>query len=318
MVTGAAGLLGTTLVKQLLSDGHRVRAMINQKALPLPSHDHLEIVSCDLLDVIALESCMRDVRFLYHCAGKVSFARKDKKALYDINVRATANVVNAALEAGVHKMVYVSSVAALGRLRENQTIDETAHWTKETSNSVYGQSKYLGELEVWRGIAEGLNAVMVNPSIILGPGNWNEGSTAIFKNVYEEFGWYTDGTTGFVDVRDVCKAMTMLMESDIVAERFIVSAENTTYQNVFNQIADAFGKKRPSKKVTPLLAELVWRLEACKSMLTGKPPLITKETAATALAHVYFENQKLKNFLPDFHYTTLQETIQYTCRQLLA
>lgn len=318
MVTGAAGLLGTTLVKQLLSDGHRVRAMINQTALPLPSHDNLEIVSCDLLDVIALESCMHDVQFLYHCAGKVSFTSKDKKALYDINVRATANVVNAALEAGVHKMVHVSSVAALGRLRENQSIDETANWTKETSNSVYGQSKYLGELEVWRGIAEGLNAVIVNPTIILGPGNWNEGSTAIFKNVYEEFSWYSDGTTGFVDVRDVCKAMTILMESDIVAERFIVSAENATYQHVFNLMADAFGKKRPSKKVTPLLAALVWRLEACKSVITGKAPLITKETAATALAHVYFENQKLKNFLPDFHYTSLQETIQYSCRQLLA
>ncbi len=316
MVTGAAGLLGSTLVNQLLSAGHRVRAMVNKTSLSIPSQDNLDIVTCDLLDVVALEACMRDVQFVYHCAGKVSFSGKDKKALYDINVKATANMVNASLEAGIIKMVHVSSVAALGRLREDQSIDETAHWTKETSNSVYGQSKFLGELEVWRGIAEGLNAVMVNPTIILGPGNWSEGSTAIFKNVFDEFGWYTDGTTGFVDVRDVCKAMLLLMESDITAERFIVSAENATYQHVFNQIADAFGKKRPSKKVTPLIAALVWRIEACKSLFTGKPPLITKETAATALAHVYFENGKLKSFLPGFAYLPLEETIQHTCRQL--
>ena len=187
------------------------------------------------------------------------------------------------------------------------------NWTPETSNSKYGESKYLGEMEVWRGIAEGIEAAIVNPTIILGPGNWEDGSTAIFKSVYNEFPWYSNGTTGFVDVNDVAKAMIQLMESDISGERFIVSAHNETYRNVFNSIADAFNKKRPYKEVTPFLAKLVSRMEALKSFFTGKDPLITKETAATAIARVQFDNTKLLKHLPSFQYESLQQTISNTC-----
>ena len=187
------------------------------------------------------------------------------------------------------------------------------NWTEETSNSNYGQSKYLGELEVWRGIGEGLDAVMVNPVIILGEGDWNAGSSRIFKSVYDEFPWYAEGVSGFVDVRDVAKAMIALMESDISSERFIISAENRSYREVFNLIANAFGKKQPSKKVTPFIAGVVWRLEAVKKMFTGKNPLITKESAASALANVYFENNKLLKFLPDFRYRPIEETVTDTC-----
>ena len=158
-------------------------------------------------------------------------------------------------------MVHVSSVSALGRIREGEYITENMQWTEETSNSKYGQSKYMGELEVWRGIAEGLNAVIVNPSLILGAGDWNESSTEIFQSVYKEFPWYADGASGFVDVRDVARAMILLMGSEITAERFILSGENSSYRDLFNKIADAFNKKRPSKKVTPLLAAIVWRWE---------------------------------------------------------
>jgi nucleoside-diphosphate-sugar epimerase len=226
-------------------------------------------------------------------------------------------VVNAALQAGIKKMVHVSSVAALGRIREGEPITETMNWTEETSNSVYGQSKYLGELEVWRGIGEGLNAVIVNPVIILGCADWKSGSSQIFKSVYDEFPWYTEGVSGFVDVGDVAKAMIALMQSNISNERFIISAENSSYRQVFNWIADGFGKKRPHKKVTPLIAKIVWRLEAIKSKFSGKNPLITKETATTALAEVRYNNEKLLKFLPDFQYTSIGSAIATTCQQML-
>jgi nucleoside-diphosphate-sugar epimerase len=310
LVTGGAGLLGKELITQLLTQGKQVRAIFNKTPLPEFHAAGLEQMQCDILDVVGLEEAMKDIEEVYHCAAIVTFNPKRKMEMFKINVEGTANVVNAALDAGVKKMVYVSSV---GRIREDTPINETMNWTEETSNSNYGQSKYLAELEVWRGIGEGLNAVMVNPVVILGAGDWNSGSSQIFKNVYNEFPWYTDGTTGFVDVRDVVKAMLQLMDSDITAQRFILSAESRSFQELFNLIAKAFDKKAPHKKVTPLVAAIVWRLEAMKSKFTKKDPLITKETAKTAMAKVNFDNSKLKKYLPDFTYRKIEDTVTETC-----
>jgi nucleoside-diphosphate-sugar epimerase len=273
----------------------------------------VEQFQCNVLDIIGLEEAMDGVDEVYHCAAVVAFDPSRKREMFQINIEGTTNIVNAALSMGIRKLVHVSSVAALGRLRENETVNETMNWNEETSNSLYGQSKYLGELEVWRGIGEGLNAVVVNPVIILGEGDWNAGSSQIFKSVYDEFPWYSEGVSGFVDVRDVARLMIALMESNISSERFIISAENISYRNLFNLIATAFGKKQAHKKVTPLIAKIVWRLEAIKSRLTGKKPLVTKETADTALAKVEYDNAKLLKFLPDFKYRSIEETIVDTC-----
>lgn len=316
LVTGGAGLLGKELITQLLAQGKQVRAIYNKTPLPEFHSAALVQMQCNILDVVGLEEAMEGVEQVYHCAAIVTFDPKRKMEMFKINIEGTANVVNAALDAGIKKMVYVSSVSALGRIRENELINETMNWTEETSNSNYGQSKYLAELEVWRGIGEGLDAVMVNPVIILGAGDWNGGSSHIFKNVYNEFPWYTDGTTGFVDVRDVVKIMLQLMDSDITAQRFILSAENRNFQDVFNLIAKAFGKKPPHKKVTPLIAAMVWRLEAIKRKFTGKEPLVTKETARTAMAKVNFDNSKLIKYLPGFKYRKIEDTINHTCALL--
>ena len=318
LVTGGAGLLGNTLIEMLLQKGENVRATYNSTPLALNTFTNFETFKCDILDVYALEDALQDVTEIYHCAGLVSFNPKDEKKLYSINVEGTANVVNAALNAGVRKFVHVSSVAALGRIRPGEMIDENMLWTEETSNSKYGHSKYLGEMEVWRGVAEGLNAVIINPSIILGAGNWNEGSTKIFKSVYDEFPWYTEGTSGFVDVKDVAVAMIQLMESNITAEKFIISAENISYQDMFTMMAIAFGKKVPSKKVTPFIAALTWRMENIKSMFMGTSPLLTRETANTALTKVEYDNRKLINQLSGFKYRNIQDTITYTCNKLIA
>jgi dihydroflavonol-4-reductase len=316
LVTGGAGLLGKELIVQLLAQGKTVKAIYNKTPLPNFHSPNLQQLQCNILDVIGLEEAMAGIEQVYHCAAIVTFNPKRKQELFKINIEGTANVVNAALEAGVKKMVHVSSVAALGRIREDEMINETMNWTEETSNSNYGQSKYLSELEVWRGIGEGLDAVMVNPVIILGAGNWNDGSSKLFQSAYNEFPWYATGTTGFVDVRDVAKAMIQLMNSDITAQRFIVSAENKTYQEVFNIMAGAFNKKPPYKQVTPLIAKIVWRLEAIKSFFTKQDPLITKETAKTALAKVNYDNSKLLKYLPQFTYRKLEDTITDTCTAL--
>ncbi len=316
LVTGGAGLLGKELITQLLLAGKSVRAIYNKTPLANFHNANLQQMQCNILDVIGLEDAMKGIEQVYHCAAIVSFNPRRKQEMFKINIEGTANVVNVALDAGIKKMVYVSSVAALGRIRENETINETMNWTEETSNSAYGQSKYLAEMQVWRGIGEGLNAVIVNPVLILGPGDWNSGSSQIFKTVYDEFPWYTSGSTGFVDVKDVVKAMVALMNSDISAERFIISAENRTFADAFGLIAKAFNKKPPHKKVTPLLAKIVWRLEAVKSFFSGKDPLLTKETAATAMAKVSFDNSKLKNSLPGFTYRKMEDSIAETCAAL--
>jgi nucleoside-diphosphate-sugar epimerase len=234
------------------------------------------------------------------------------------NVEGTANVVNACIEHSIQKLVYVSSVAALGRIRENTPVDETMNWTPETSNSIYGKSKYLAEMEVWRGMGEGLNVAIVNPVIILGAGDWNKGSSEIFKSAYDEFPWYTSGVSGFVDVMDVIDAMQLLMQSEIQGQRYIISGANLPYQEIFTRIANAFNKRPPFRKVTPLLTEIVWRLEALKGFFTGKTPLITKETAKTAQAVVHFDNSKFLKAFPSFTYRTIDETINRSCAELKA
>jgi dihydroflavonol-4-reductase len=316
LVTGGSGLVGKELITQLLAAGKPVRAIYNKTPLANFASANLQQLQCDILDVVQLEEAMKGIEQVYHCAAIVTFNPRRKQQMFKINIEGTANVVNAALEAGVKKMVHVSSVAALGRIREHEPITELMNWTEETSNSAYGQSKFLAEMEVWRGIAEGLEAVMINPTIILGAGNWNEGSTKLFQSVYNEFPWYAEGTTGFVDVKDVAKAMMLLMESNITGQRFILSAESKSYKQVFDAMAAAFGKKTPHKKVTPFIAAIVWRIEAIKSWFTKNDPLITKETAKTALAKVQFDNSKLLKFLPNFVYTPVNDTIREVCKQL--
>jgi nucleoside-diphosphate-sugar epimerase len=312
LVTGGAGLIGTELIQQLLSGGNSVRAIFNKTPLNI-HHENLEQVPCDILDVIALEQVFENVEKLYHCAGLVSFIPADEGRLYKINVDGTANIVNAAVNAGVKKMVHVSSVSAMGRIRPGEEIHEGMYWTAKTSNSIYGHSKYLGEMEVWRGIAEGLEAVIVNPVTVLGPGNWNDGSSKIFKSAYEEMPWYTEGINGFVDVRDVASVMLQLMESNVSGERFIISSGNHAFRDVYNHIASGFNKKPPHKKVTPFISKLIVIMGKINHVFNDKSPLITKETAATAMAKVYFNNKKLFSFLPGFTYRPITDTVKYTC-----
>lgn len=318
LVTGSTGLVGSHLIAALVKAGYNVAALYRTVIPDVPYKEQVQWVKADILDILSLEDAMHDVQQVYHCAAIVSFSPADVEQMMRTNVEGASNVVNAALTAGVDKLVYVSSVAALGRTNNGEIVNETMQWTEENNTSHYSQSKFLAEMEVWRGIGERLKAAIVNPSIILGNGNWETGSTKLFKSVYEEFPWYSEGTSGFVDVADVVKAMIMLMESNITGERFIVNGINCTYREVFNEIARGFGKKAPNKKVTPLIASLVWRAAAIKSLFSKSKPLVTKETALAALMTTRYDNSKIINHLPGFSFTPLRESIERICKELSA
>lgn len=315
-VTGASGLVGAHLIQSLVEKGKTVVALYRKQIPVFTGSDKVIWKQGDILDIASLEEAMKGVTHVYHCAAIVSFAPGQAGTMLHANVEGTANVVNQCLDQGIQKLVFVSSVAALGRIRKDKAVDESMYWTPATSNSVYGKSKYLAEMEVWRGMAEGLNMAIVNPVIILGAGDWNKGSSEIFKSAYNEFPWYTEGVSGFVDVLDVIDSMQLLMESDISGQRYIISGDNRSYRDIFTLIAKGFHKRPPHRKVTPTLAAIVWRLEAIKALFTRKNPLLTKETAATAQAVVHFNNQKFLEAFPSFKYRSIESTIERVCREL--
>jgi dihydroflavonol-4-reductase len=248
LITGASGFLGQHLLQHLSAQNKEIRALYHRTQPPahLKNMAGVEWMCCDLLDIYEVEQAMQGVEEVYHCAGMVSFQPAHREAMLHFNPESTANLVNEALVQGIRKMVHVSSVAALGRTGDQKKeITEDAQWGESKYNSAYALSKYLAEMEVWRGIGEGLNACIINPGIILGEGSWDKGSTQLMKVVHKEFPFYTNGVTSWVDVQDVVKASVMLMESDVEAERFIISAGNYAYREIFTRMAKALDKNLP-------------------------------------------------------------------------
>lgn len=307
-ITGATGLLGSKLLFDLLSKGYRVRALVRGgvPSWKVLSHyfnadtfgsDQLEWVSGDIGDRSALLELLQGVSTVYHCAGKVSFDPKDRHLLQEVNVTGTANIVDACLINGVSALCHVSSVAALGR-SQNGVYDENTVWNPSEQHSHYAISKYAAEREIWRGMAEGLNVVMVNPGIILGPGNWESDSSALFSRVYNGLRFHTKGANGFISVDDVSRAMMTLVEKKIFGDRFVLVGANLPYRKVIEQIADAVCAPRPTIHAGPFLSNLAWRWEAISCRLTGRRPLITRETARSAQTVSHYASRKIQEILP--------------------
>jgi dihydroflavonol-4-reductase len=320
LVTGGTGFLGAYIIKHLLLQGHQVRAIRrNMSKLPFFISPELisrvEWVEGDILDVVSLEEAMTGIDAVIHAAAKVSFEAKEIETLFKINVEGTANMVNIAVEKNIRRFIYISSVAALGRTATGETIDEEKEWQETKINTSYAISKYKAELEVWRAMGEGLQGVILNPSTILGYGDWNTSSCAIFKTVYNEFPYYSSGINGFVYVEDVARATVQLLESNITSERFIINSDNWCFRQLFNGIADGFNKRRPHRNATPSLAAIAWRAEKLKSFFTGKRSLLSKESARIAQSKTNFDNRKLLKFFPDFTYTSLEVAIQKSCEE---
>ena len=322
LVTGGTGFLGSYIIKELIEKVYEVRAIRRGNKLPkwIPSAilEKVEWMEGDVLDVVSLDDAMKGIDKVVHAAAIVSFFDKDKKKMQQVNVDGTANVVNAALENDVKYLVHISSVAALGRTAGGGHVNEEKKWEESKVNTNYAKSKYKAELEVWRGMAEGLNAVILNPSTILGYGDWHSGSCAIFKNIYEEFKWYAPGINGFVDVEDVARVTAIFLEKEITEQRYIVNGDTWAFKKLMDTIAENFNKKKPGKETGPFLLSVAWRIEKLKSLFTGKKPLLTKESARVALSKTYFENDKLLNELPGFSFTPLEQSIQKACEKYKA
>lgn len=321
LVTGGTGFLGSYIIKELVEKNFTVRAIRRTNRVPsyIPKEifDKVEWVEGDILDVLSLEEAMEGIDTIIHAAAIVSFVKKDREQMYRVNVEGTANVVNMALEKNVNRMIHISSVAALGRTATGGSVNEEKKWEETKVNTHYAKSKYRGELEVWRGISEGLLGVILNPSTILGYGDWNNSSCAIFKNIYEEFKWYTPGINGFVDVQDVARVVVSMVDSTISEQRFVVNGDNWAFKKLMDTIAGSLGKKKPSRQTTPLLLNIAWRMEKLKSFFTGKKPLLTRESARVAISQTLFENDKILKALPGFSFTPLQQTIQQASKKYL-
>jgi len=320
-ITGGTGFLGSYIIQELVTRGYQVKALRRSSKLPFyidkSIWDKVQWVQGDVLDVVALNEAMKDSDIVIHSAALVSFHKKDRSLMYKTNVEGTANVVNAAIENNIGRFVHISSVAAIGRSSTGDEVSESSEWKRSRTTTHYAITKYLSEMEAWRGFGEGMDTVIANPSTIIGYGDWNTTSCALFKNVYNEFPWYSEGVNGFVEVQDVARAVVLLMESGISGDRFIINGENWSFRNLFTSIAAALGKKAPHKKATRFLGEIAWRLEKIKSLFTGKRPLLTRESARVAHSKTNFSNRKLREALPDFSFTPLEQSIENACKKYL-
>jgi dihydroflavonol-4-reductase len=329
-VTGGTGLVGSHLLAELIRTGEKVRALKREHSntdytrkvitgyykMSEKQFNQVEWVTGDILDIHSMFSLLEGVDYIYHCAAIVSFSSSDKNLLLKTNAEGTANLVNAAIEHGIKKFCYVSSVGTLGRNKKDGLTTEEHWWKESNTNSVYSVSKYRAEQEVLRASAEGLDVIIVNPSVILGPGNWDKGSSQFFSTVWKGLHFYTKGINGFVDVTDVIKIMKTLMESGITNELFIISSENLAYRTFLNLISRYLDKPQPSVYIPPLLSHLGWRYEKIKSLISGSSPLVTEESARTAHQNYQYSHQKIRDCL-NYTFMPVEDSIKKTCEFFL-
>lgn len=317
LVTGATGFLGAEVAKQLAGSGETIRCTKRKNSVVpsmLQAFGDIEWVDADMLDIAALEGAFAGVGKVYHCAAFVSLKQADKKQMINANINGTANVVNLCLDNNA-RLVHVSSIAAVGHAKPGEFTTENHQLDVNLEDDGYAISKLESEMEVWRGIAEGLSAVIVNPSLIIGPDAGIKGSGELFEAVRKGLKFYTEGVAGFVDVQDVAKCMIALMESDISAERYIISAENRNYKELTTEIAGCFGVAPPTTYAKPWMMETGWRLASFASIFTGKPPFLDKIAAQAASQVRNFDNSKIKQAI-GFEFRPVSETVSEICERL--
>lgn len=322
-VTGATGFIGSHLVAELIRRKTQVVALYRsvqsqQRTISILEHNNISSEQtsrfliwrkADILDFFSLVETFKDITAIYHCAGFVSFNQKDKTKLFNINVKGTANVVDAALENNVKKICHVSSISALGEPEGNELIDETCPWEKSDTPSNYSKSKHLAENEIWRGGAEGLKVAVASPSVVLGETVDFSGNGSFFKVIKNGLKYYTQGSTGFVDIKDVIKALIILMEGEFHEEKYIISSENISFKDLFTTIAKLINKNTPNKKADNFSLKLAMLLSQAGSFFTRKPAVLTKEVVRNSTSICLYNNQKSVEKL-GLQYTPIKETLK--------
>lgn len=311
LVTGSTGLVGTHLLYKLTSNNEKVRA-IYRSELKLENvknvfstytddykkyYDSIDWFKADILDIPSLTEAFKDVDYVYHCAAFVSFEPDKYQLLRRTNIEGTANIVNFCISNSIKKLCYVSSIATLGNELNNKPITEDSVWNPEEDHSVYAITKYGAEMEVWRGTQEGIDAVIVNPGLILGAGIWRYGSSNLFKKAHEGFRYYTAGNIGLVTIEDVISIMVALLKSDIINERYVLVAENWTYKQFLQTLAKSVNSKEPKKMASEKLLNFAWRLDWLNHKITGKRRQLTKQLAHSLSSETNYNSDKIKNGL---------------------
>ena len=311
LVTGGTGLLGSHLLLKLVQEQSEVTAVKrpssnleevkrvfgyynNGTTQQSDLFERIRWTDSNLLDKVEMAELMEDADQVYHCAAMVSFQPRDFRKMVSFNTGCTASVAHACQVSGVKKMVHVSSTSAIGRPPEGSPAVESMIWSRTRTSTGYSISKFNSEMEIWRAMEEGLNAVIVNPSIILGPGFWERGSSSMFSRVAKGLRYAAPGVTGYVGVQDVVSAMIRLMNSDISGERFILSEGDYSYQQVFGMIARSLGVSREMKKVSPSLLTNLSRIDSFAALFRGLR-LITSEHVHAAFNEVRFSSEKIRN-----------------------
>ncbi|MDG5800877.1 NAD-dependent epimerase/dehydratase family protein [Marinilabiliaceae bacterium ANBcel2] len=325
LVTGGTGLVGSHLLyhlisediktpikaiyrkKRSLNDAKNVFAYYNEKYVEL--WNKIEWVKGDLSDYNSLDDALKGVTKVYHSAAMVSFNPGEANKMIKTNIEGTANLMNACIKRGVEKFCYVSSVSSLGKKIDGAVIDENVEWLPDDHRSAYSYSKFRSEMEVWRATKEGLPAVIVNPSVIIGPVSRYRSSGRLFNTVQKGIPVYTSGVTGFIDVRDVAKALKLLMESDIKNERFLLNSENLSFKDFFNIAAAQLGKKAPFIKASKWVMESGWRLNLIFSKITGTKPILTKDTARAANIISLYSSEKFKKTF-NYKFIPIKDAVQ--------
>lgn len=319
LVTGATGFLGSEVCRQLFLAGKnsirctkRASSVVPEMLFPFPSK--INWVEANLLEIDALNEALQGITQVYHCAALVSFDPALKKKLIQNNVEGTANLVNLCAEKGI-RLLHVSSIAAVGEGKPGELINENHHLEETPKDNAYAISKYGSEMEVWRGMAEGLDAVIVNPSLIIGKNAGAAGTGQIFETMQKGLKFFTSGSCGLVDAEDVAKVMICLMDSKISNQRFIINAENWSYKNLFEEIANCFNIKPPTFEAKPWMLGLVWRASALGTVFTGKKLGVDKISALAASRIQDYDNSKVKE-ATGFEFKPVKESIREICEVL--
>jgi dihydroflavonol-4-reductase len=312
LITGITGLFGSYLAKEFSALGtiHGFRKSDSKLDLLSECDFPIEWHEGELADSSSLDEALISIDLVIHAAGMVSFSPKDEKALYEINTLGTINLVNAMLSSGVKKLVHISSVAAIGRSPEHAVIDEDFKWVESPLNTDYALSKYWAELEVWRGEQEGLELLVLNPSVLLGKINDKRSSTTIYKYVLEENSYFPKGDINYLDVRDAAKIARLLVEKEAWGERFILNKESLPYEELFKAMGKVFGKKYPYKPVKNWMLRIALRFRPLFWILGASKYSLNPQTVKLAQQKIFFNNKKVKTFL-QFEFKSLKETLEW-------
>lgn len=330
LVTGGTGLVGSHLLLKLTMNNTEVRALYRtedklaqvKKIFSYYANDaaslfaKIDWVQGDILDIPSLENAFESINNVYHCAAYISFNPSDFKKLERINREGTANIVNICIAKGIKKLCHVSTIGTIGRTISNNQADEETEWTRQNANP-YAITKHLSEMEVWRGAQEELEVVIVNPGVILGPGFWNAGSGSFFKTAAKGYQYYPPGGSGFITINDVTNIMIALMDSGIYNERFILVAENLTYQEILKKIAISMDKKPPFKSLKFWQLNIGKFADRLRNLMTGSPRTITKNTIYGLKHPTTFNNEKIKKAL-NMEFEGLDEQVKFSSKLFIS